>query len=52
MSPRPRPTWTCHSKQSGPSTRLTARVSKEPATSGDPSPAVGGGNHFRADVES
>jgi hypothetical protein len=35
------------------STRLTTRVSEEPATSGDPSPVAGGGNHFRcADAES
>jgi hypothetical protein len=32
---------------------LTTRVSEEPATSGDPSPAGGGDNHFRcADAES
>jgi hypothetical protein len=52
ISPRPRPTSTCHGKQSDASTRLTTLVSKEPATSGDPSPAASG-NHFRcADVES
>jgi hypothetical protein len=53
MSTRPCPTSTCHGKQSDASTRLTTWVSEEPATSGDPSPAVGGGNHFHyADAES
>jgi hypothetical protein len=42
-----RPTSTCHGKQSDASNRLTTRVSEEPATSGDPSPTAGGGNHFR-----
>jgi hypothetical protein len=53
MSTRPRPTSTCHGKQSDVSTILTTRVSEEPATSRDLSPAAGGGNHFRcADAES
>jgi hypothetical protein len=53
MSPRPRSTLTCHGKQSDASTRPITRVSEEPATSGDPNPASGGGNHYRcANAES
>jgi hypothetical protein len=53
MSPRPRPTSMCHGKQSDASTRLMTWVSEELVTSGDPSLAVGGGNHFcRTNAES
>jgi hypothetical protein len=47
---RPRRAWKAVGRQHQ---TITTRVSEEPATSRDPSPATGGGNHFRcADTES